>query len=327
MLASAMDHKWKSESKKQFNLKLLLLMILLTSYNLGRGQTVIANQGFEGLPTDNWSFTPPTQNVNTPQVLVGAANYGAGFSSSGSRSMRIGGGSTTCGDGSTNCLNGDNNGGDCNDNQNGRILQFQPVEISCYNNVRVSVAYRTDVLCSGEGQGFDSGDRIFFEVSENGGPFSIAATVNGFNNCVWNYATTSVNCAGPAVQNPFVYTVPPGRNTLAFRIRINVNRSDEVLYIDDVKITGNFSGDFNYPPIACAELLLVAPSIDINLVSGGTFSSSPLGLSLNSSSGNINPSISTPGNYTVNYIKFTEICASSTVTVGNVISTTPIYHD
>jgi hypothetical protein len=315
------------EFKKLFNLKLFLLMILFTTYQVGRGQTVIASQGFEGLPADNWSFTPPTQNANTPQVLVGASNYGVGYSSSGTRSMRIGGGSTTCGDGSSNCLNGDNNGGDCNDNQNGRILQFQPVEISCYNNVRVSVAYRTDVLCSGEGQGFDSGDRIFFEVSENGGPFSIAATVNGTNNCIWDYATTSVNCAGPAVQNPFVYTVPPGRNTLAFRIRINVNRSDEVLYIDDVKITGSFSGDFTYPPIACSDELLVAPSIDINLVSGGTFSSSPLGLSLNSSSGNINPSISTPGIYTVNYIRFTEVCASSTVTVGNVISTTPIYHD
>jgi hypothetical protein len=62
-------------------------------------------------------------------------------------------------------------------------------------------------------------------------------------------------------------------------------------------------------------------------VSGGTFSASPLGLSLNASSGNINPSTSAPGNYTVNYIRFTEVCASSTVTVGNVISTTPIYHD
>lgn len=317
--------KW--EFKKLFNHKLFLLMILLTTYQSGRGQTVIASQGFEGLPADNWNFTPPTQNTSAPQVLVGASNYGVGYASSGTRSMRIGGGSTTCGSGSSNCLNGESNGGGCNDNQNGRVLQFQPVEISCYNNVRVSVSYRTDVLCSGEGQGFDSGDQIFFEVSENGGPFSIAATVNGFNNCVWNYTTTSVNCAGPAVQNPFVYTVPPGRNTLAFRIRINVNRSDEVLYIDDVKITGNFSGDFTYPPIACSDELLVAPSIDINLVSGGTFTSSPLGLSLNSSSGNINPSISTPGIYTVNYIRFTEVCASSTVTVGNVISTTPIYHD
>lgn len=327
MLASAMDLKWKSESKKQFNLKLLLLMILLTSYNSGRSQTVIAYQGFEGLASDSWNFTPPTQNANAPQVLVGAANYGAGYAAVGSRSMRIGGGSTNCGSlTSPNCINGESSGGNCNDNPNGRILQFQPVEISCYNNVRVSVAYRTHAFCSG-GPGFDSGDQIFFEVSENGGPFSTAATINGFDDCIWNYSNTSVNCTGPAIQNPFVYNVPPGRNTLAFRIRINVNRSDEVLYIDDAKITGNFSGDFNYPPIACFDELLVAPSIDINLVSGGTFSASPLGLSLNVSSGNINPSTSAPGNYTVNYIKFTEICASSTVTVGNVISTTPIYHD
>jgi hypothetical protein len=153
------------------------MKIIFTSTIIS-GQTLIAEQGFEGLGSDTWNYIPPTQNANAPQVLVGAANYGVGYAKVGNNSMRLGGGSTTCSTAaSPNCVNGQSTGGNCNDNQNGRILQFQPVEISCYNNVRVSVAYRTHVVCSG-GPGLDSGDQIFFEVSENGGPFSTAATIN-----------------------------------------------------------------------------------------------------------------------------------------------------
>jgi len=301
------------------------MKIIFTTTSVS-GQTVIAYQGFEGLGSDTWNYIPPTQNANAPQVLVGAGNYGAGYAKVGNNSMRFGGGSTTCGNGSSNCLNGQSTGGSCSADSNGKILQFQPVEISCYYNVRVSVAYRTHLPCSG-GPGFDASDQIFFEVSENGGPFSPAATINGFGDCIWNYSTTSVSCTGPAIQNPFVYNVPPGRNTLAFRIRLNVNRSDEVLYIDDVKLTGNLSGDFSYPALVCNTALIAAPSLDIDLVSGGTFSATPSGLSINSSSGNITPPTSTAGSYTVNYIRFNQICASSPVIIGGSIITTPIYHD
>jgi hypothetical protein len=302
------------------------MKIILTTTSVS-GQTVIAEQGFEGLGSDTWNYIPPTQNANAPQVLVGAANYGVGYAKVGNNSMRFGGGSTTCSTAaSPNCVNGQSTGGNCNDNQNGRILEFQPVEISCYYNVRVSVAYRTHLPCSG-GPGFDASDQIFFEVSENGGPFSPAATINGFGDCIWNYSTTSVSCTGPAIQNPFVYNVPPGRNTLAFRIRLNVNRSDEVLYIDDVKLTGNLSGGFAYPALVCNTALIAAPSLDIDLVSGGTFSATPVGLNINSASGNITPPSSLEGLYTVNYIRFTEVCATSTVAIGGSIITTPIYHD
>lgn len=305
---------------------LFLMKIIFTSTSVS-GQTVIAYQGFEGLGSDTWNYIPPIQNASTPQVLIGAANYGVGYAKVGNNSMRFGGGSTTCGTAaSPNCVNGQSTGGNCNDNQNGRILQFQPVEISCYNNVRVSVAYRTHVVCSG-GPGLDSGDQIFFEVSENGGPFSTAATINGFGDCVWNYSNTNISCTGPAIQNPFVYSVPPGRNTLAFRIRLNVNRADEVLYVDDVKLTGDLSGGFSYPALVCNTALIAAPTLDIDLVSGGTFSATPAGLNINAFSGNITPPSSLEGLYTVNYIRFTEVCATSTVAIGGSIITTPIYHD
>ena len=107
------------------------MKIIFTTTSVS-GQVVIAEQGFEGLVTDTWNYIPPTQNANTPQVLVGAGNYGAGYAKVGNNSMRFGGGSTTCGNGSSNCINGQSTGGSCSADSNGKILQFQPVEISCY---------------------------------------------------------------------------------------------------------------------------------------------------------------------------------------------------
>jgi hypothetical protein len=305
-----------------------MISFLITS-NL-KGQVTIAYQGFEGNVSDTWGYTAPFQNPNLPQVLVGANNYGAGYAAAGNNSMRIGGGSTTCGNGGTNCINGASNGADCGNNKNGLILELQTVNIPCYRNVQVSVAYRTHALCSGEGQGFDSGENVFFEVSLNGAAYVAAATVNGTANCVWNYATTSVGCAGPAVPNPFVYSVPLGTNTIAFRVRIKVDRADEVLYLDDIKLTG-LSGGFSYPPILCvSNLNLVPPTLDFNLLSDltETFSiNPPTGLNINPYSGNISPSLSEPGIYQIDYVRFNETCATTFVTIGGNVITSPIYHD
>ncbi len=298
-----------------------------------KGQVTIAYQGFEGNSSDTWGFTPPTQNPALPQVLVGANNYGAGYAAVGNNSMRIGGGSTTCGTGSANCLNGDSNGGSCSNNKNDSILQFQPVVISCYNNVKVSVAYRTNVLCnSPTTEGFDAPDSLFFEVSLNAGPFNVAASLKGFNNCNWNYSNTSVVCAGPAVPNPFVYSAPLGTNTIAFRVRIKVDRADEVLYLDDIKLTGEPSGNFNYPPtqLCVSNTNTVLPVLDYNLLSDGTetFSITPAtGLNINTNSGFIRPSLSTPGTYQIEYVRYNETCATTQVTIGGNVITSPIYHN
>jgi hypothetical protein len=143
------------------------MMYALWSYQsngLLKAQSVIAFQGFEGLGSDNWTFTPPFQNAALPQVVVGANNYGPGYSNTGNNSMRIGGGSQTCGLGSANCINGSANGGSCQNNQNGNSVVFEAVNTSCFENIRVSAAYRTHVLCTSptiQGQGFDSGDRVY----------------------------------------------------------------------------------------------------------------------------------------------------------------------
>jgi len=295
----------------------------------------LAYQSFEGNAADTWNFTAPFQNAALPQVPVGAANYGIGYAKTGLNSMRIGGGSTTCGAiNSPNCLISSAVGGSCSDNLNGNQLTMVPINIGCYYDVQISVSYRTHTFCASGGTGFDTDDRIFFEISENGSPFSIAATVAGFNNCSWSYLSSPVVCNSiPQLTNPFVYNVPPGRSTVSLRVRLQVNRSDEVLYLDDIKITGKFGGAFSYPPVTCnayeSPFPPLIPSFAIAQVGGdglGLFSSSPLGLSLNAFSGNIIPGLSAPGIYSVTYSRFGQACFSTPIVIDPVV-TTPIFHN
>lgn len=150
--------------------------------------------------------------------------------------MRFGGGSTACGTGSGNCINGASSGGSCNNNRNGSEVTFAAVDVSCFQNVQLLVSHRTHQLCNGQGQGLDSGDNLNFEISIDGGPFNNQGTISGAGNCGWNY--TNVGCSGN-VSNPFSFSVPAGSQTVALRVRLNYNRADEVIYLDDVTLTGD----------------------------------------------------------------------------------------
>lgn len=221
----------------------MVLLILLSTSIILEAQQTIAFQGFESSALDNWNFTPPSQNPNLPQVTVGPGNYGAGYSRTGNNSCRLGGGSTTCGTGSANCVNGSGSGGSCSNNLNGQEVSFEPIDVSGFTDVNVSVAYRTHILCGNGGSGFDASDRVFFEVQLNGGAWNTVATILGGNDCVWTYTTNPVQCGGnPAVANPFVYQIPECTSTVAFRVRILINRTDEVFYIDDVALSGTPGG-------------------------------------------------------------------------------------
>lgn len=218
---------------------LYIMLILSLSPHL-LGQTVIAFQGFEGTSSDNWGYTPPTQNTTQPIISVGVANYGTGYAASGTRSMRFGGGSF-CGNTVTgSCINGETIGADCNSHPNGQELVFSDVDVSCYSSVRLSAAYRTHVICdAGSGEGFDGTDYIYFETRTNGGAWVTQATIRGASDCVWTYATASVACgSNPSVANPYTFNVPAGTTTFAFRIRLQRNRGNEVLYVDNVSLTG-----------------------------------------------------------------------------------------
>lgn len=230
--------------------KCIVLLLFLISSTL-KSQVTIAFQGFEGTPADSWNFTPPTQNGAAPSLLVGASNYGAAYAASGSRSMRIGGGSTACGTGSGNCIVGSTSGGSCTNNFNGLSVDFAAINVDCYENVQISIKHRTHVFCTGQGQGLDANENLRFEASINGGPWTQVGNLAGAGNCVWLYTDNPVFCSGAPMANPFVYNVPAGTQTIAFRASININRTDEVMYFDDVTLTGT---PITLPPIIIEHL-------------------------------------------------------------------------
>jgi gliding motility-associated-like protein len=226
-------------------------------------QTTIAFQGFEGTINDNWSFISPTQAAGAQPVLVGVSNYGVGYAHTGNNSCRAGGGSTDCGNGSSNCLNNASSGGACTNLANGAIIMFDTIDISCFSNVQIEVWHRSNAVCVGAG--FDASDNLKFEVSLNGGAWTQVGLLSSANNYTWDY-TVSLAGTSSTVANPYTYAVPSGVYTIAFRTNATVNRTDEVYYIDDVKLTG-FPSSLSLPIVNVTQPLCSSPTGSIEIIS------------------------------------------------------------
>ena len=221
--------------------KLLVLFIIIMGCFLSEitAQTIVAFQGGEGTPADNWNFVP-ISNAGGP-LPPGIVTT---FPRTGSRSIRAGGGTNSGCSGGANCIVGGQATGCA---MHGRIVQFEPVNISCLPNVQISCYHRSHSYCNGNG--FDSNEHLYFEVRLNGGPlWLVVGTLSGFGDYVWNYSNSPAGVSN-TVPNPFVYNVPAGTNTVEFRVRSNTNRSDEVYYIDDGSITTT-STAYNFPGTA-----------------------------------------------------------------------------
>lgn len=247
------------------------IFFLLFLPQISFAQVVLASQGFEGAPTDNWTFISPTQAGGIDPVLIGVNTWGTMYAHTGNYSCRAGGGSTDCGSGSGNCLNGSSSGGNCTDLANGTIIEFDPIDVSCYTNVQIELWHRTNVICVGAG--FDTGDELIFEVKIDGGAWTQVGLMGGSNNLIWDYFTPLVG-ATSQVTNPFLYTAPVGSQTVAFRTRANVNRSDEIYYVDDAKI----SGTPFLPTILVASLSPVCSPSTVDLTNPAIVAGSTAGL-------------------------------------------------
>ena len=222
--------------------RLLYIMIFLLGFLESPGQTTIVFQGGEGTPADNWGFAPIT-NAGGP-MQPGIVNV---FTNTGVRSLRAGGGSNTGCSGGVNCVNG---GGATGCPMHGKAIEFNTVNVSCLSDVQLSFYHSSHSFCSGNG--YDSGERLYFEVNINGSGWIVVGQVGGFGDYTWTYATNpvgNISSGIPQVPNPFVYNVPAGTNSFAFRVRNNTNRSDEVFYIDDVLLTTTTTG-YNFPGTA-----------------------------------------------------------------------------
>lgn len=218
--------------------QVILLIILLFRITLSEAQVVVAFQGGEGTPADNWNFTPIT-NAGGPLPPGIVATYPR----TGNYAIRAGGGNNTGCSGGTNCIAG---GQATSCPLHGKIITFDPVNVACLADVRISAYHRSHVFCTGNG--FDSGEYLYFEVRLNGGAWIIADTLAAFGDMTWTYANSPVGNVS-TVPNPFVYDVPAGTNTVQFRVRGVLNRSDEVFYLDDVSVTTSTT-IYNFPGTA-----------------------------------------------------------------------------
>ena len=218
--------------------QIILLTFLLFGISHSEAQTVVAFQGGEGTPADNWNFTPVT-NAGGPLPPGIVATYPR----TGSYAIRAGGGNNTGCSGGANCIVGGQATG-CP--MHGKIITFDPVNIACLADVKITAYHRSHIFCSGNG--FDSGDYLYFEVRLNGGSWINAGTLAGFGDMTWTYANSPVGNSS-TVPNPFVYNVPAGTNTVQFRVRGVLNRSDEVFYLDDVSLTTSTT-IYNFPGTA-----------------------------------------------------------------------------
>jgi len=204
-------------------------------------QNVVAFQGGEGTAADTWGYVP-ISNAGGP-IQPGIVSV---YPLSGTKSIRAGGGNTTGCSGGVNCLYG---GGGTGCPMHGKAIEFNPVNVACLSDVQLSCYHRSHILCGGGGSGFDSGERVYFEVRLNGGSWVAVDTLGTINDYTWTYATNPAGNTTLTVPNPFVYNVPPGTNTIAFRVRATLNRSDEVFYVDDVKLTTSTTA-YNFPGTA-----------------------------------------------------------------------------
>jgi hypothetical protein len=204
-------------------------------------QTVVAFQGGEGTPADNWGFLP-ILNVGGP-IAPGIV---AVAPKTGTFAIRAGGGTNIGCTTGTNCITGGaNTASGCA--MHGNTVQFNAINVACLAGVQLSVSHRSHPsACSGAG--WDASDNLNFEVRLDGGAWTTVQTLSASGDYLWSYAT---NPAGiPAtVPNPWLYTVPPGTNTFEFRVRATVNRSDEVFYLDDVTLTTTSTG-YGFPGTA-----------------------------------------------------------------------------
>jgi hypothetical protein len=223
-----------------FTLGLLLILHLLPTQLL-YGQIRHFYQGGEGTDCDNWGFTPPTSNTSVPALTPGAVT--TPLRRTGTNAIRAAGGNNAGCSGGVNCIAG---GGATLCPMNGQEVLFNTVDVSALSTVQLTFYHRSHTSCSGSG--FDSGENLTFTPILNGVAQSPITLKTGGGDLVWGWEL-------------FTYNVPAGTNTFAFRTNSNVNRSDELYYLDDIQLTAS-------TPL---PTLAAPPAI----TGGGTYCTSP----------------------------------------------------
>lgn len=191
--------------------KIWLLLLVFIFIEHGFSQVTIGFQG--GEPGDTWGYT------STGASALALSEATTNFNKvTGTRSLVVGG--TT---GGGNCFAGVSGNG----TSIAHTFTFDALDITSSSaEVRTLTFNWGNRFPACSGTGWDSGENLVFRAYHNGMAQPPVTLANGFNN-----ATFSIN------SNQYTWTVPACVTSFYFVLSVTTNRADELLFLDDVRLT------------------------------------------------------------------------------------------
>lgn len=219
--------------RKHFSRLALFFFFILFS-GVVSSQITLGFQG--GEVGDTWGFT----STGASAIAQNEAQQGPNIVS-GAASIVVGGNT-----GGGNCFAG----GSGNGPSTPRTFTFNSLDISSSNSFTRTLTFSFGTRfphCSGPG--WDSGENLVFTAYHNGVAQPSATLATGFSDMAFDIHT-----------NSYSWSVPPCVSQFSFVISVTTNRSDEYLFLDNVKLT---TPQLNPP-------LTVSPITGDNPVCAGT---------------------------------------------------------
>ncbi len=265
--------------------KQLLLLIFLGSFGTLSAQVTVGFQG--GEVGDPWGFTSTGASALSQSEATQSPNKISGVTSI------VVGGNTAGG----NCFaTGSGNGP-----ATARTFTFDALDITSSNASTRTLTFNWGnryPACSGTG--WDSGENLTFRAYHDGVAQATITLATGNNNAQFSILTSS-----------YTWSVPPCVNQFYFVVSVTTNRADELLFLDNVKMTApQLNGSLVTSPISgntsvcvgTTENYSVTPQTGISytwsgLPSGASFTTTN-GTTASSSIG-INWGTTPPGTYTL----------------------------
>jgi hypothetical protein len=251
-------------SKRSTLKKQILALIFLGSTGTLSAQVTVGFQG--GEVGDPWGFTSTgasalsiSEATQAPNKVTGATSLVVGGNTGGGNCFATGSG------------NGPNTA---------RTFTFNTLDITSSNASTRTLTFNWGnryPACSGTG--WDSGENLTFKAYHDGVAQATVTLATGNNNAQFSILT-----------NSYTWSVPPCVNQFYFVISVTTNRADELLFLDNVKMTApQLNGSLVTSPISgntsvcvgATENYSVTPEAGISY----TWSGLPAGASFTTTNG------------------------------------------
>lgn len=271
---------WISRASKQ-----LLTLVFLSSCGILSAQVTVGFQG--GEVGDPWGFTSTgasalsiSEATQTPNKVTGTTSLVVGGNTAGGNCFATGSG---------------------NGPATARTFTFNSLDITSSNASTRTLTFSWGnryPACSGTG--WDSGENLTFRAYHDGVAQATVTLATGSNNAQFSI-----------LSNSYTWSVPACVSQFHFVVSITTNRADELLFIDNVKMTApQLNGSLVTSPISgdtsvcigASENYSVTPEAGISY----TWSGLPAGASFTTGNGtpasstmNVNWGTTPPGTYTL----------------------------